>query len=562
VAANGVVSDNGRTWAIAQAQASLGGLGAPGSLVTKLVNQQRADSAQPGSTITYAISFKNYGGSPATHVVLTDDVPAGIIAQPSSVTLNGVDDEANASLSGQRLVVRVGTLAAGGSDTVTFQAVVQRTATVGASYVNVASLTADGVAPVATSPASVLVGVANIVFDGYSGGSLPIGGATMTIADPLTHRPIAMPTASTLAALGAALRSPLDASAGAVGTLAPNTTNANPYTTGPDGRYSFAFAPSQLGTAARPATYELDISAPGYVSRRLQLTINADASGVLYDATVTSLDSQMLAAAGGFSLTAHSVTLSEVFGLLGNFPMFTPHPLAVSKTVDRDTASGGDRLVYTIQVGSNGGQFNGTNVIDTLPAGVVYAPGTARVDGVAVEPARNGRVLTWSFPSLSAQHTITYACVVMPFAAEGSTLINLVDVDAVASSGFRASASASADTRVVSGALGNRVVITGRVFVDAARSGRFRDPDTGLANVRIYLEDGESVTTDKYGRFTFPSVHPGQHVLRLDATTLPTGVKPYADRAYDSTRSLQRLLHGIYDAGLMQDVEFALEPAR
>ncbi len=269
----------------------------------------------------------------------------------------------------------------------------------------------------------------------------------------------------------------------------------------------------------------------------------------------------MLAAAGGFTLVANSVTLSEVFGLLGNFPMFTPHPLALSKTVDRDVASGGDRLLYTVQVGSNGGQFAATSVIDTLPAGVVYAPGTARVDGVALEPARAGRVLTWTLPSLTAQHTIVYACVVMPFASEGSALVNVVDVDALATSGFRAHATASADTRVVAGALGNRIVLTGRVFVDNARTGRFRDGDAGVANVRIYLEDGESVTTDKYGRFTFPSVHPGQHVLRVDASTLPPTVRPYADRTYDSPRSLQRLIHGIYDAGLMHDVNFALEPA-
>ena len=66
--------------------------------------------------------------------------------------------------------------------------------------------------------------------------------------------------------------------------------------------------------------------------------------------------------------------------------MFAPHPLAVTKTVDRDVASGGDRLLYTVQVGASGGSFGATKVVDTLPAGVAYAPGTARVDNVPVEP--------------------------------------------------------------------------------------------------------------------------------------------------------------------------------
>jgi len=50
-------------------------------------------------------------------------------------------------------------------------------------------------------------------------------------------------------------------------------------------------------------------------------------------------------------------------------------------------------------------------------------------------------------------------------------------------------------------------------------------------------------------------------VLRVDTTTLPSGVRAYDDRRYDSPRSLQRLLHGISDAGLMHAVTFALEPA-
>jgi hypothetical protein len=38
-------------------------------------------------------------------------------------------------------------------------------------------------------------------------------------------------------------------------------------------------------------------------------------------------------------------------------------------------------------------------------------------------------------------------------------------------------------------------------------------------------------------------------------------VRPYRDRRIDSERSTQRLVHGLFDSGLMQDVNFALEPA-
>jgi uncharacterized repeat protein (TIGR01451 family) len=557
--ANGLVSDSGKEWAVAQAGAAIAGPLGPNTAINKLVDQVRTHTANPGETVTYSIAFKNYGGSPATNVAIVDDVPVGITALTATVALNAVNASAAATLVGQRLTVKVGTLPPGAVGTLTFDAVVQKGTIAGATYVNVASLTADGLAPVTTTPASVLIGLGDVVYDGYSGGGSPVNGAVLTLRDFHTKAIVALPSVTSQSSL---LRAPLDVLIGVpAGGLAPNNANANPFTTGSDGAYSFVFAANQLGSQSLAAQYELDISAPGYRDRRIEVTINPDASGLLYDATLHELDQMQLAAPGGFSLVTNSVSLSEVFGLLGNLPMFAPHPLAVSKTVDRDAASGGDRLMYTLQVGNSGAQLGATRVVDTLPPGVVYAPGTARVDGLPAEPQRNGRILTWTFPALSAQHTILYACVVMPFTAEGSTLINVVDVDAQSGGGAAVRASASADTRVVAGALGNRIVITGRVFVDAARSGRFRDGDHGLAGVRVYLEDGESVTTDNYGRFTFPSVHPGQHVLRVDATTLPSGVRPYDDRRYDSPRSLQRLLHGLYDAGLMHDVNFAVEPA-
>ena len=559
--ANGLATDGGKEFAVAQPGAAIAGPNGPATSINKLVNAVRSHAAKPGDTVTYSITFKNYGGSPATNVVLVDDVPAGITALPQTVAYDGANIASSATLAGQRLSVRIGTLGTGAVGTVTFDAVVQSGSTAGTSYVNVASLTADGLAPVTTTPASVLVGLGNVVYDGFAGGGSPVNGAVMTLRDFATKAVVALPPVGG-ASSSALFRAPLDVLVGVpAGGLPPNTANHNPFTTGSDGAYSFVFNAGQLGTLAQPAQYELDINAPGYRDRRIQVTISPDASGLLYNATLKELDDQLLAAPGGFTLVASSVSLSEVFGLLGNMPMFAPHPLAVSKTVDRDVASGGDRLVYTLQVGSQAAQFGATRVVDTLPSGLVYAPGTARVDGVPVEPRREGRILTWTFPALGAQHTITYACVVMPYTSDGATLVNVVDVDASAGTGTRVHGAASADTRIVAGALGNRIVITGRVFVDAAKTGRFREGDRGVAGVRIYLEDGSSVTTDQYGRFTFPSVHPGQHVLRVDPSSLPAGVRAYDDRRYDSPRSLQRLLHGLYDAGLMHDVNFAVEPA-
>jgi uncharacterized repeat protein (TIGR01451 family) len=563
-AGNGAQSDSGREWAVAQAAASLGGVGGPATTITKLVNQSRMYAASPGDTVTYSIAFKNYGGSTATNVVLTDTLPSGVTANPATVSYNGASVSASATLNGQVLTVRLGSLAPGASGLVAFSALIGAAST-GSSYVNVASLASDGGSAVATTPASVLIGIANIVFDGYGGSSHPVANARLTLRDVKTGAPVPLvPNPGGASASSASGRSPRDLFIGVpAGGLAPNYANANPYTTGADGRYSMVFQPSQLGTQASPAVYELDISAPGYRDRRIQISLTpADASGVLYNATLQDLDGQMLATPGGFALVQRAVSLNDVFGLLGNLPVFVAHPLSVTKTVDRDVAAAGNRLMYAVSVGNSGAQFGATRIVDTLPAGVAYAPGTARVDGVAQEPARTGRILTWSLPSLNGSHTITYAGVVLPEVTIGSVLTNVVDVDAVAPSGVHATGSSSAETRVQGGVLSDRIVITGRVFVDLAGTGRFHKGDAGVASVRVYLEDGESVLTDKDGRFTFPSVRPGQHVLRLDETTLPRTARAFHDRRIDSSRSTQQLVHGLFDADLMQDVEFALESVR
>jgi hypothetical protein len=125
---------------------------------------------------------------------------------------------------------------------------------------------------------------------------------------------------------------------------------------------------------------------------------------------------------------------------------------------------------------------------------------------------------------------------------------------------YTVGARATAVTNVTAGVFTDRTIIVGRVYVDVAKAGRFVRGDTGVAGVRVYLEDGEMVTTDVNGKYDFPSVRPGMHILRLDETTLPTSVVIYQNRRLDSEQSVRRLVHDAYDGGLLQSVDFAVEP--
>jgi uncharacterized repeat protein (TIGR01451 family) len=339
--------------------------------------------------------------------------------------------------------------------------------------------------------------------------------------------------------------------------LEPNLTGANPFTTGASGAYAFG-----LPAESPSATYTLTVTAPGYAARRFQLMLVPVPRRMLYRVTLTALDGRPLAVAGGFTLTAGPVTLNDVYGVFGNIPMFRAQSLSVTKTVDRATASGGSRLVYTLTFANAATPLGATTAEDDLPPGVAYAPGTARVDGLPREPTIAGTRLQWSFPTLAVQHTIVFAAVVSANVSEGQTLTNELTVRAGIpnSPGFYATGSAQAQTVVVAGVFSDRIPITGRVFLDRDDTGRFSRGDVGVAGVRVWLEDGESVVTDSGGRFDFPAARPGMHVLHLDRETLPPGVSLFATRAYDSERSPVRLVHGPFDGGLLQDVNFALCP--
>lgn len=516
-------------------------IGAPAPTQTgppvKLVDGLPSVAAGSGSVVTYTIAYMNHGGMAAHNVVLADPVPGGIVPQLASATLDGHPLGNAASLAGNTLSVALGTLPPAQPHTIAFNAVVD-VSSPGGALVNVAGFTASDAPAASSTPADVVEGLANVVFDGALGGGTPLSGASLTLL-PASGVP------QPVALLGPA--------------VAPNANDANPFVTGAGGAYGFGLGTNQLGAGR----FTLLVSAAGYTSRRFSLTLAPDPGGATYDVTLSAADGAPLALPGSFALThAASVTLPDAYGIFGNLPLFKPQSIVISKSVDRTQAAAGDRLVYTISVSSAASALGPTTVTDDLPRDVLYAPGTSLVDGKPVAPAVSGNALTWTFPSLSAAQTIQFACVVAPGAATGESLVNVaVATGTLPGVGVGTiGANASATTTVVGGGLSDASVVLGRVFVDTVGDGRFRRGERGVAKARVYLEDGESVLTDADGLFSFPAVRPGMHVLHLDPDSLPPSLRAFGVRDYDDPRSSLRLVHGVFDGGLMSDVLFAVRP--
>ncbi len=86
----------------------------------------------------------------------------------------------------------------------------------------------------------------------------------------------------------------------------------------------------------------------------------------------------------------------------------------------------------------------------------------------------------------------------------------------------------SNDYRRSSIILGQESFVVGGVYNKAVLSPHKENADSvGLANVRLLMEDGRFVDTDKDGRYHFEGLKPGTHVIQIDPQSIPDGYEPY-----------------------------------
>jgi uncharacterized repeat protein (TIGR01451 family) len=502
-----------------QAQADLI-IGQPSLTLTK-TSAPSATSVSPGESITYTIVLKNGGTQPETNAHISDTLTNATLTS-GSVTVNGQAEPDAVVTNGQPF----GTIAVGATTTIVYTATVNLTAATGSLVTNTATVLGDQPCTVGSCTSA---SAANTV-------SPPVLSVTKTIDGQTTESVLSGQTVTYGVTISNTGTSP------AVNTTVTDNIPA--------------------GVAAIPGTVTLNgapLASATISGQTLTIPVNQVAAG---KSSLVTFNAKVGPTAGSAANVVSVLAAGLASAAESNVAMAhqVPATITVTKTASATTATVGDRVDYQIVIAPVGGVgYGATIVADTLPAGEVYAPGTARVNGKPSEPTVDGRTLIWTLPALGSQDTFTYATVIAPGVQGNSTLTNTVAVTAVAPGGAGLGrGSASASVLVTASNFASCYPITGRVYLDAYGSGRFQDPDVGLGGVHIYLDDGESVVTDTYGRYDFPCVHPGMHALRLDETTLPPGAVPYDDRNIDSEKSTRRLIHHIYDTTIIEDINFAV----
>jgi uncharacterized repeat protein (TIGR01451 family) len=223
---------------------------------------------------------------------------------------------------------------------------------------------------------------------------------------------------------------------------------------------------------------------------------------------------------------------SVSFGFINNGgnPVFTLQS-------DQSVVAPGDSVAFTVAAeNTTAVPLFDAALMNILPAGFVYAAGSARIHGLSpdgggsaldtIEPVISGDGLRFSIKMLPAggRVAITYAAIVTAKATAGE-LQSRVSGFARFLSGERLDAVPAQLRLVVRPSAFTPVqVVIGRVFEDRNRNATFDTGEPGIANVRVVTSTGQSATTDADGQYSLPSLAAGSALIAVDPATLPPGL--------------------------------------
>ena len=259
------------------------------------------------------------------------------------------------------------------------------------------------------------------------------------------------------------------------------------------------------------------------VVAELVLEIAASASGTFTN-EVTAIGTSPLDGSAIIPNTASTdVTLSAPSDITG---------LKVTKTASRPTVRIGDIISYTISI-ENTDNLARVNVdlIDYMPAGFTYRPGSATIDTVQTDPVQTGRRLTWAGQTIPANTTVVLTLNMgVGAAAAEHEFTNLAWVQDPLT-GQRISTIGKAVVRREFEHVFDCGEIIGKVYDDKNRNGYQDKDEPGLPGVRVATVKGILITSDKHGRYhvpcaAIPDARIGSNfILKLDTRTLPTGYR-------------------------------------
>ena len=207
--------------------------------------------------------------------------------------------------------------------------------------------------------------------------------------------------------------------------------------------------------------------------------------------------------------------------------------IVISKIAGSAVAEAGDIVSYTVRLENIGAAaLRQVTLNDMLPRGFRYLKGSSLLDGRPVsDPVGAGERVSWELGdfAVGAVKLLSYRCAVSGDVPAG-TSVNWAVASAITPTGATSlSQPASAAVKIRPSILGDKAIILGRLFEDRNGNGIPDVGEPGVPGVRVYLEDGSFVFSDPEGQYSFTGISAGDHVVKIDRSTLGAGYEavPY-----------------------------------
>jgi uncharacterized repeat protein (TIGR01451 family) len=242
--------------------------------------------------------------------------------------------------------------------------------------------------------------------------------------------------------------------------------------------------------------------------------------------------------------------------------------IAISKTTPLLNVTRGQLVPYVITLSNVAGlALSDVSIVDRLPAGFKYVPGSAVLDGIATEPTVADRTLTWNNLILAGTQvrTVKLLLAVGAGVTEGEYVNRAQAVNVL--TGNAMSGEATATVRVVPDPTFDCTDVIGKVFNDVNRNGVQDDGEDGLPGVRVVTARGLQAATDRYGRYHItcaisPNESRGSNfVLKLDDRTLPSGFRMSTDQVQIKRATRGKALKFNFGASIHRVVAIDLSDA-
>jgi large repetitive protein len=191
--------------------------------------------------------------------------------------------------------------------------------------------------------------------------------------------------------------------------------------TGPSGEYRFDLIPGAAPQCPRSETvYKILVTPPpGYSATSsvlLPLVGPFDPTGLRAPVKISPLPVPAATGEVPYYLTFRLAAGDPdvVFNHIALDPFLTRTPLVVTKSSILRTASAGDLVPYEITVrNTESVRRAGLTIVDVLPPGMKYVPGSATIEGVQSTPLVGDRELTWVDQTIPASTSIRYRLVLV-----------------------------------------------------------------------------------------------------------------------------------------------------